>query len=141
SSQDEIEVKHTFLPWGDIWTKNIASISAGNPPDVIINDINSVPSRAVNNQVMDITEWVEADNLEETFYPELYNTVVYEDKIYALPFVTDTRLLFYNKDAFEDAGLDPAKPPTTWAELEEYAKKLDKKNGNSFERVGFHPLW
>lgn len=141
SSQDRIEVKHTFLPWGDIWTKNIASISAGNPADVIINDINSVTSRAANNQVMDITEWVKADNLEETFYPELYNTVVYQDKIYALPFVTDTRLLFYNKDAFEEAGLDPEKPPATWAELEEFAKKLDKKNGNSFERVGFHPLW
>jgi multiple sugar transport system substrate-binding protein len=140
-SQDRIVVKHTFLPWGDVWTKNLAAIAAGNPPDVIVNDINSVATRAVNKQVTDITKYVDAANIKGDFYPELWNTVVHEDKVYGIPFDTDTRLLFYNKDAFKDAGLDPEKPPTTWAELEEYAIKLDKKNGDRYERIGFYPLW
>src|SRR5699024_5225851 len=45
NSQDGIEVKHTYVPWGDIWTKNLAAIAAGDPPDVIINDINTVKLR------------------------------------------------------------------------------------------------
>src|SRR5690606_26146924 len=78
---------------------------------------------------------------KDQFYPHLWESVMYEDKPYAVPFNTDTRLLFYNKDAFKEAGLDPEKPPATWDELEEYAEKLDIKDGDRYERVGFYPLW
>jgi multiple sugar transport system substrate-binding protein len=139
-SQDEIFVKHTYLPWGDIWTKNLASIAAGDPADVIINDIRSVAQRAENNQSEDLSEYFD-EGFKDKFYPHLWETVEYEGKPYAVPFNTDTRLLFYNKDAFKEAGLDPEKPPKTWEELEEYAKKLDKKNGDRYERIGFYPLW
>lgn len=139
-SQDRIIVKHTYLPWGDIWTKNLASIAAGNPADIIVNDINSVAFRAINDQVVDITEYL-PEGIEEEYYPSLWNTVTYNDRVYALPFVTDTRFLFYNKDAFREVGLDPNDPPETWDELWEYANKLDKKNGSHYERIGFYPLW
>lgn len=139
-SQDEIVVKHTYLPWGDIWTKNLASIAAGDPADVIINDINSVAQRAENNQSEDLSKYLDED-FKANYYAHLWETVEYEGKPYAVPFNTDTRLLFYNKDAFKEAGLDPEQPPQTWAELEEYAKKLDIKNGDKYERIGFYPLW
>ncbi|PLR82123.1 ABC transporter substrate-binding protein [Bacillus canaveralius] len=140
NSQDKIVVKHTYLPWGDIWTKNLASVAAGNPADVIINDINNVSQRAKNGQVEDISKYLD-DSFKNQFYPHLWETVVYENKTYAVPFNTDTRMLFYNKKTFQEAGLDPNKPPQTWAELEEYAIKLDKKNGETYERIGFYPLW
>lgn len=139
-SQDKILVKHTYLPWGDIWTKNLASVAAGSPADVIINDINTVAQRAENQQVEEITEYVD-DDFQKQFYPYLWDAVVHKDKVYGVPFNTDTRLLFYNKKAFEEVGLDPNQPPSTWKELEEYAKKLDKKQGNTYERIGFYPLW
>lgn len=139
-SQDKVFVKHTFLPWGDIWTKNLASVAAGNPADVIINDINTVSQRAENKQVEDLSKYVD-DSFKQQFYPHLWETVEYEGKAFAVPFNTDTRLLFYNKKAFKEAGLDPSKPPSTWAELEEYAKKLDVKKGDNYERIGFYPLW
>ncbi|TYS14491.1 ABC transporter substrate-binding protein [Rossellomorea vietnamensis] len=139
-SQDEIVVKHTYLPWGDIWTKNLASIAAGDPADVIINDINSVAQRAENEQVEDLSEYI-GEDFKEQYYPHLWDTVEYEGKPYAVPFNTDTRMLFYNKEAFKEAGLDPEQPPKTWEELEEYAQKLDVKDGDRYERVGFYPLW
>jgi multiple sugar transport system substrate-binding protein len=141
ASQDKVFVKHTFLPWGDIWTKNLAAIAAGNPPDVIINDINSVSHRAKNNQAENLSKYIKKDDYKDKFYPELWKTVEYEGDPYAVPFNTDTRLLFYNKTAFKEAGLDPNKPPKTWEELETYAQKLDKKNGDRYERIGFYPLW
>ncbi|MEH7886455.1 ABC transporter substrate-binding protein [Bacillus sp. JJ1609] len=139
-SQDKVFVKHTFLPWGDIWTKNLASVAAGNPADVIINDINTVAQRAENKQVEDLSKYVD-DSFKQQFYPHLWETVEYKGKPYAVPFNTDTRLLFYNKKAFKEAGLDPNKPPATWEELEEYAEKLDVKKGDNYERIGFYPLW
>lgn len=140
NSQNKVFVKHTFLPWGDIWTKNLASVAAGNPADVIINDINTVAQRAENKQVEELSKYVD-DSFKQQFYPHLWETVEYEGKPYAVPFNTDTRLLFYNKKAFKEAGLDPNKPPATWEELEEYAKKLDVKKGDNYERIGFYPLW
>ncbi|MFP7444752.1 ABC transporter substrate-binding protein [Bacillus infantis] len=139
-SQDKVFVKHTYLPWGDIWTKNLASVAAGNPADVIINDINTVGQRAEAKQVEDLSKYMD-EGFKDQFYPHLWDTVLYEDKPYAVPFNTDTRLLFYNKTAFKEAGLDPNKPPSTWAELEEYAEKLDVKNGKTYDRVGYYPLW
>ncbi|MDQ0219815.1 ABC transporter substrate-binding protein [Peribacillus cavernae] len=139
-SQDEIEVKHTFVPWGDIWTKNTAAVAAGNPADVIVNDLHSVAHRAKNGQTEDLSQYL-GEDLKNTLYPNLWDSALYQDKVHGVPFATDNRLLFYNKDAYKEAGLDPEKPPTTWQELEEHAKKLDVKKGNSYERVGYYPLW
>jgi multiple sugar transport system substrate-binding protein len=139
-SQDKIEVKHTYLPFGDIWTKNLASIAAGKPADLIINDINQVAHRAKNNQNTNLAEYMKKDpEVKDRFFPELYKASLYEGDPYALPFNTDTRMLFYNKDMFKEAGLDPNKPPATWEELEEYGKKLDVKNGKKYDRIGYLP--
>ncbi|MBT2654623.1 ABC transporter substrate-binding protein [Bacillus sp. ISL-18] len=140
-SQDKILVKHTFIPWGDIWTKNLAAVAAGNPADVVINDINSVSQRAENNQAEDLSKYINQDTFKKQFYPNLWETVLYKNKPYAVPFTTDTRLLFYNKDAFKEAGLDPNRPPATWKELEEDAKKLDVKQDGKYTRIGFYPLF
>lgn len=50
------------------------------------------------------------------------------DNLYSMPFNVSTQILFYNKDMFKDAGLDPDKPPKTFDEIEEYAKKLTDKD-------------
>ncbi len=140
-SQDKVVVKHTYLPWGDIWTKNLAAIAAGNPADVVINDINATALRGMKNQAEDLTSFVEKDDLSSQFSEELWDATQYEGKTYGIPYNTDTRVLFYNKDAFKQAGLDPEKPPTTWAELKTYAAKLDQKKGSTYNKIGFYPLF
>ena len=47
-------------------------------------------------------------------------------KTYGIPWQRSTIILYYNKDAYREVGLDPDKPPATWEELEEYARKLTK---------------
>ena len=47
-----------------------------------------------------------------------------DGKLYALPYSAATPILYYNKDAFKKAGLDPEKPPRTWPMVAEHAKKL-----------------
>lgn len=51
-------------------------------------------------------------------------------KLYGMPFNTSNPILYYNKDAFKAAGLDPEKPPRTYAEVTEVAKKLTKKGAD-----------
>ncbi|WP_313468001.1 extracellular solute-binding protein, partial [Carnobacterium sp.] len=141
--QDDIVVKHVFQPWGDIWTKSLASVAAGNPPDVIIQDINSVRQRADANQAIDLQEYIdkEDEDIKGRFYPQLLDAATFEDDVYGLPFNTDTQVLFYNKDLFEKAGLDPETPPATWADLEKDAAALEEKDGDKWKTIGFYPLW
>lgn len=140
ASQDKIEVKYSYQPWGDIWTKSLSSITAGNPPDVIVQDINSVAQRAEAQQATNLSEYIE-EGFSDEFYPQLWDTVGYEGDAYAVPFNTDTQVIFYNKTLFKEAGISEEQLPQTWEELETVARKLDVKNGDDFERIGFYPLW
>ncbi|UOY91267.1 extracellular solute-binding protein [Ectobacillus sp. JY-23] len=54
-----------------------------------------------------------------------------------MPFNSSTPLVYYNKTAFKEAGLDPEKGPKNFDELMEYSQKLTKKNGDKTERHGF----
>jgi sn-glycerol 3-phosphate transport system substrate-binding protein len=51
-------------------------------------------------------------------------------KLYSMPFNTSAPILYYNKDLFKAAGLDPEKPPRTYAEVLDAAKKLTKKDAS-----------
>ena len=57
-------------------------------------------------------------------------------KTYGIPWQRSTIILYYNKDAYREVGLDPDKPPATWEELEEYARKLTKEENGVTTRYG-----
>ena len=61
---------------------------------------------------------------KERFVDVVYDDFVVGDKIYGVPFYTDTLALFYNKDAFNDAGI--VNPPATWQEVQELVPRLTK---------------
>ena len=71
------------------------------------------------------------------FWPALHANAMVEGELYSVPFHNSTPLLYYNVDHFKEAGLDPTKPPRTWAELVDAAKKLTKREGDKVERYGF----
>jgi sn-glycerol 3-phosphate transport system substrate-binding protein len=56
----------------------------------------------------------------------------------SMPFNVSTTVLFYNKDAFRKAGLDPEKPPQTWPQLIEAAKKIRSTNAAA---CGYTTTW
>lgn len=138
-----ITVNETFKPFGDIWTANIAAVAAGSGmPDVIVEDRPQLPQRARDQVDESLQELATRDGIDgSAFWPFTWQQTLYEDQTYGIPYETDVRVLYWNKNAFKEAGLDPEKPPTTWAEVEQYADKLDKKNEDgTYARIGFHPL-
>jgi sn-glycerol 3-phosphate transport system substrate-binding protein len=72
------------------------------------------------------------DDYLKDFWPALHANAVVDGELYGVPFHNSTPLLYYNVEHFKEAGLDPAKPPRTWAELADAAKKLTKG-----DRYGF----
>jgi multiple sugar transport system substrate-binding protein len=138
-----IKVTETAKPFGDLWTANTAAVAAGSGmPDVIVADRPKLPQDAANNIYTDLQEWADRDGVKaESYWPFTWEQTLYQGHTYGIPFETDVRVLYYSKNAFKEAGLDPEKPPKTWAELEEYATKLDKKAADgTYTRLGFSVL-
>jgi multiple sugar transport system substrate-binding protein len=129
----------------DFWTydqKFLAALAAGEPPDVIIGDMTRAGQRAEAQQVIALTEYMSKDSFTlDNFVPYGVKDVNYKGEVWGIPFGPDTRILYYNKTAFEEVGLDVDTPPTTWDELWEFAHKLDVREGDSWTRIGFCPLW
>lgn len=131
-SQDEVEIKHQIIP-GDAWDQKMkAAQAAGTAPDVYTINYNKVPSFAQLDQIQPLSDLIPADkwdDLDET----IRGSVTVDGQEYAYPMLVEpSAVLWYRKDFFEAADLDPDKPPTTWAELIDYGTKL-----SSPERPGF----
>jgi multiple sugar transport system substrate-binding protein len=139
-----ITVVDTVKPFGDLWTANVAAVAAGSGmPDVIVSDRPTLPRDAADGVYMNLQEWADRDGVtRDQFYDWAWDQTLYEGATYGLPHETDVRVLFYNKNLFEAAGLDPNDPPDTWAELEAAADVLDVQEADgTYSRIGFFPLW
>ncbi len=76
----------------------------------------------------------------DDFYPADVTQYSVGDEFYGLPMIADTNLLYWNTELFEQAGLDPQKPPETYDEFREYALKLTTDvNGKHPDEPGFDP--
>jgi sn-glycerol 3-phosphate transport system substrate-binding protein len=64
------------------------------------------------------------------FYPAFMENSQTGGKTWGIPFQRSTIVLYYNKEMFKDAGLDPNHPPETWKEMAEYAQKLTKRDAS-----------
>lgn len=108
----------------------LTAMSGGTPPDVsILWDPNSVTLWARQGAIMDLTPFIEKSKMDMgQFVPAALAWTQYKGHYYALPFVDFNYGFYWNKALFREAGLDPNKPPTTIAELEECARKLTKKD-------------
>jgi multiple sugar transport system substrate-binding protein len=128
---------------GSIQTEQIAAaVAGGAPPDMVIMCDNGAIAGFAHDKVImpldDILTQIGADMSD--IIPASLKWVTYQGKLYGLPFGQDTWALYYNTDAFTEAGLDPTKPPKTPDELWDDAAKLTKLNADgSIARAGFIP--
>ncbi|MFT4414830.1 ABC transporter substrate-binding protein [Fredinandcohnia humi] len=129
-SQDEVVVKLEIVP-GDAWDqKVVAAQAAGTSPDIMTMNYNKIIFSAEQGKILPLDEYVDPAIFED-LYDNVRDFVSLDGKHYAYPMLGEpSSVLFYRKDMFEEAGLDPEQPPTTWDELLEYGKKLT--NGNVF---------
>ncbi|WP_165452701.1 ABC transporter substrate-binding protein [Paenibacillus thalictri] len=121
--------------------KLLTAIAAGNAPDVATFDRFAIGSWAAKGAIDDITDLIQRDGIDPNdYYRSVWEETNYKGKVYALPFLVDTRAMYYNKTLMEKAGFDPNKPPTTMEELDRMAEKMFLKNRNGkYEQVGFLP--
>ncbi len=140
-----IHVKVVLVPGSETEvTKLMTAVAAGTGPDVYYLDRFTVAQRAWQGVLEPLEDYlvqlgVNIDELKSKYFKFAIQEASYNGKLYALPWDTDVRVLYYNKKLFEKAGLDPNKPPVTIEELDEYAEKLTVKKGDRYVQLGFVP--
>ena len=136
--------------YNDARIKALAALKSGKPAQLSVMfsiDIYELIEQGAIVAFDDIVETAEEKAWLKKFYPSLMENGMTQGKVWGIPFQRSTIVMYYNKDAFRDAGLDPEKAPATWDELVSMGQKLVKKSGGQTARWGAmipstgYPYW
>ncbi|HLT46927.1 MAG TPA: ABC transporter substrate-binding protein [Rubricoccaceae bacterium] len=141
-----IRVRAQYLPSGDdLVQKLIASLRTGTAPDVSWVHGDFLGPLAGAGALYPMRHFIDGpDGLSEAeladVFPPLLQAASWRDTLYALPMEATTLALLYNRDRFRAAGLDPDRPPQTWAELRTATRALtaDEDGDGRLDRYGFY---
>ncbi|MCB9419490.1 MAG: sugar ABC transporter substrate-binding protein [Ardenticatenaceae bacterium] len=141
-----IKVQLDPIPYAEKEASYITEIQAGGGPDLMHLHGFSIRSFIEKGFLYDLTPFIQQENktvwggeFTETWYPQTIELMQYQDRLYALPSDFMSMVLFYNKNLFIEAGLDPDKPPANWDEFLVYAEALtrDRNNDGQIDTWGF----
>ncbi|MCP4399128.1 MAG: extracellular solute-binding protein, partial [bacterium] len=128
----DVKINYIQIPWAEWFTKVTAAIAGNLTPDVTGLGYGQFGMLAVRELFAEIpADHIDRDDIADW----ALKAGSYQGKQYAF-FLPETRPLAYRKDFFEEAGLDPNVPPSTWEELREYAEKLVVRKGGKVTRAG-----
>lgn len=102
------------------------AVMGGNPPDLFIVEISELPTLLAMNGIEPMSDLATDEFLEDFFPAFLENSYDEEGEIWGIPFQRSTPVFYWNKEHFEEAGLDPDVAPETWEEMKEYARLLNQ---------------
>ena len=147
----DIEVKAIYAGnYNDARIKALAALKSGKPAQMSVMFSIDIYELIEQDAIVAFDDIVETDDEREwlqKFFPSLMENGVTQGKVWGIPFQRSTIVMYYNKDAFREAGLDPEKPPATWDDLVAAGRKLVSRSGDQVERWGMmipstgYPYW
>jgi multiple sugar transport system substrate-binding protein len=138
----DVQCRYVFTPGSSSVGTNpkfLAATLGGNPPDVFHHDGSSYSTSVVINAFLQIDDLAQKDSItSDLYWDRFWPKVVWDKKLWGLPFTADDRCLYWNKTMFEEAGI--SEPPKTLDELDVLAEKLTKGDRQSgYKVLGFIP--
>ncbi len=129
-SQSDYVVKPVYKgTYGESMNAGIAAFRAGNAPDILqVFEVGTATMMYARGAIKPVQEM--SEEAGDPINPADFLGAVAgyysspEGKLISMPFNSSTPVLYYNKDAFQKAGLDPEKAPRTWNEVAEAGRKL-----------------
>ena len=121
----DVKVNLEFVPYEALHDKIVAARGAGgNGYDVVLFDAIWPAEFSRYDLLQDVSSRIAADEREKIF-PGAMNTVVYQGKTLGMPWILDTKYLYYNKAMLDKAGIKT--PPASWQQVMDDAKVLKDK--------------
>lgn len=121
----DVRVETTVVgDYTDLAEKALASVAAGTAPHVsILGQRHGITQLADGGALLDVDALLTKAERAD-FYPQFIEKFTYRGKLRALPFQSSVPVLYWNKELFATAGLDPERPPATWDEHLDAGRKL-----------------
>ncbi len=119
--------------YNDARVKALAALQSGSPAQLSVMFSIDIHELRNLDAIVAFDDIVSTDAEREwlnSFYPALMENGKADGKTWGVPFQRSTIVMYYNKDMFRAAGLNPEKPPTSWEEFVSIGKKLTKKDSN-----------
>jgi multiple sugar transport system substrate-binding protein len=121
----------SYIVHTEMVAKIAQGVATGDVPDLMGMDLIYAPQFENAKQLVDITDqtkdWPELQDVS----PGHKTVATFNSRLFGVPLYADVSALFYNKDLFKKAGLDPNKPPTSLAEIRQYADKITALGGDT----------
>jgi sn-glycerol 3-phosphate transport system substrate-binding protein len=114
--------------YAEVLQKLLAALAAGSVPDVVLLDSPFVALFAKDGALVELGGFASDAKTRldlGAFIPGLLQDGYFKGKLYALPFMRSTPLLYFNRDLFAEVGL-PDRAPNTWDEFRDFCKKMTK---------------
>lgn len=129
-----ITVEYRQIQFDDVVSEAMRAFSTGQAPDIIAVDNPEHALFSSRGAFLDLTDRIKASSVvkPENYFPGPLASVMWDGKYYGIPKATNTIALYYNKDMYKAAGLDPDSPPETWDQLVDYARKLTDPSKNVY---------
>ena len=121
--------------YNDARIKALAALKAGEPAQLSVLFSIDLYELIEQDAIVPFDDLVKTDEEKawlNSFYPTLMENGRTADKTWGVPFQRSTIVMYYNKDMFKAAGLDPDKAPATWDELIAAGKQLTKDDGSQW---------
>jgi sn-glycerol 3-phosphate transport system substrate-binding protein len=126
ASQDEVDVELVFSgSYDDTRDKYVTALRGGDLPDVVQLEETAIQLMIDSQSAVPAQACVDAEGYDTSdFVPRVLGEFSVEDVLWPMPFNVSNPVLFYNRKAFEAAGLDPDDPPATLDELTETSRTI-----------------
>lgn len=140
SEQDDVVVEPVFQgTYREGFSKINSVIGTDDVPAVMQLNEESTKPMIDLDEIKPMQEFIDENDFDtDNFEPAILGRYEVDDKLYSMPFNPSVAVVYYNKDAFEEVGLDPEDPPQTYSEYEEAAEKLTEKSGDDVDRYGMN---
>ena len=125
----DIKVTDIFKPDTTITADVQAALAARRPVDIATIAGRNVYFMSQTTPAVAINQDPAKATFLDNYLPQFLDVGRHGDKVFAVPYAFGTPMLYYNKDVFRKAGLDPDVPPKTWEELIAAAKTIQDKTG------------
>ncbi len=130
-SSERVRINSTFQGlYDEMKMKLINASKSNNLPDIAQVAIEYLDVFTRDGAIEPLTDFISEEDRADIM-SQFWSGVTRDREIYAFPFNMSVQVLYYNRDAFRKAGLDPERPPKTWAEVVEYGKVLTKDYDNN----------
>jgi multiple sugar transport system substrate-binding protein len=138
SETKNIKINMNVFQWADFFQKLPAAVQSGNGPDIAAMHIDDIPTQAAQQVIVPIGDVAKALKLQASdFADAVWQDGIYQGKRYGIPIDVHDLGLFYNKDLFSQAGLDPDTPPQT---KDDYMAALDKLKSKGIQGSWVSPF-